>query len=413
MGFDIPAHMIGDDNVSFRELVALAHTAHILPHTLIRTSRAHADPAYFMGKGTAQSVARTCKENDIHLVLCDHELSPAQTRNLEKLTEAKVLDRTGLILVIFAQRAQSRVGKLQVELAQLYYLLPRLTRMWTHLSRQYAGAGTRGPGEKQLEVDRRRAQARITHLKTQLARVEKQRATQRKKRRTSQVPTVAIVGYTNAGKSTFLNRLTHADVRVDDALFVTLDPTTRAWRLPTGEQFLFIDTVGFLRHLPHDLIDAFKATLEETCEADILLHIADASAPDLDEQITAVNEVLSEIGAESRTRILALNKVDRLSLREKKEREAQYPDAVLISAEYAYGFHDLIAQLTAVVSRRTTHTRLRLPPHKSELLSRLYQEGTVLSAEYTEDAIFIDAIVPASLAPQVRRYRVKTNGGGG
>jgi GTPase len=407
IGFDLPANIVNGENVSLKELVALCTTAGIIPDKTVRTTRTAIDPAYYIGKGKAQEVATICASNDIHLVICDHDLSPAQTRNLEKLTNAKVLDRTGIILVIFAQRARSRVGKLQVELAQLQYLLPRLTRLWTHLSRQYAGAGTRGPGETQLEVDRRRAQSRIKRLKNQLEKVHRQRKTQRKRRVDSRVPTVAIVGYTNAGKSTFLHTLTHADVLVEDALFATLDPTTRSYRLPDGEQFLFIDTVGFIRNLPHGLIEAFKATLEETREADILLHIVDASAPDPHAQIDAVNIVLKEIGADKSEHILALNKIDRLSLRVKKELQNTYPNALLISAEYSYGIRDVLDKLKEFVSRRMTHTRLRLPPHKSELLSRLYEEGTVLAAEYEQDAIYVEAIVPKNLTSAVRRYRRK------
>ncbi len=407
IGFNIRANVIDGRNVSLEELEALTATAGAEPVATLICARRAVHPAFFVGSGKVAEIAELCRQEDIHAVVFDHNLSPAQTRNLERETEAKIIDRTGLILEIFAQHARSREGKLQVELAQLEYMLPRLTRLWTHLSRQYGGLGTRGPGEKQLEVDRRRVQARIQRLHTLLAQIRKSRATQRKRRKRSQVPVVGIVGYTNAGKSTFLRGLTHADVVVEDKLFATLDPTTRAYHFDTGERYVFVDMVGFIRNLPHSLVEAFKATLEETREADVLLHIADASVPDLSSQIAAVHTVLQELDADDKPQVLALNKADLLSHRKKKQLQAAYTDATFISAQYGYGFTDLLEKLRAQMMLKRRRTRLRLPPHKSELLSKLYKQGKVISAKYEDDGVVVDALVPESLQSQTRRYRVK------
>jgi GTP-binding protein HflX len=407
VGFEdlTPSH--NGRNISVDELRALVMTAGVIPVAELVCKGRGLNPATCIGRGKAHELATLCKVHDVHLVAVDRELSPAQARNLERITDAKIVDRTGVILEIFAQRARSREGKLQVELAQLEYLLPRLTRMWTHLSRQYGGMGTRGPGETQLEVDRRTVQQRIRRLHTLLEDVRRQRATQRKQRQQSLTPVIAIAGYTNAGKSTLLRTLTKADVLIEDKLFATLDPTTRLHRTRSGERFLFVDTVGFIRNLPHRLVESFKATLEEVHEADAILHIADASAPDLDEQIESVHAVLRELDADTRPQMLALNKIDKLSHRARKEREAQYPDAALISAQYGYGFSDLFDKLRATLPPTSRQTRLRLPPHKSELLSRLYEQGHVLSADYREDAIMVEALVPEAMVAETQRYRVK------
>ena len=265
---------------------------------------------YYIGKGKAQSIKDSFQDQQVTSVIFDNELSPAQGRNLEHLFSRKVLDRTQLILDIFAQRARSREGRLQIELAQLQYLLPRLTRMWTHLSRQTGGIGTRGPGETQLEVDRRRVQERIARLERELEGVRKVRSVQREGRRRHQWPVAAVVGYTNAGKSTLLNLLTGADVVAENRLFATLDPTTRSFTLPNKQRMLLTDTVGFLRNLPHTLIESFKATLEEVNEADLLIHVVDLSHPRVDEHIEAVDEVIKELGAFGKQTLLVFNKVD-------------------------------------------------------------------------------------------------------
>src|SRR3954447_22477581 len=265
---------------------------------------------YYIGKGKAELIKESFQTQQVTSVIFDNDLSPAQGRNLEELFKRKVLDRTQLILDIFAQRARSREGRLQIELAQLQYLLPRLTRMWTHLSRQTGGIGTRGPGETQLEVDRRRVQERIARLERELEGVRKVRSVQREGRRRHQWPVAAVVGYTNAGKSTLLNLLTGADVVAENRLFATLDPTTRSITLPNKQRVLLTDTVGFLRKLPHTLIESFKATLEEVSEADLLIHVVDVSHPRIDENIEAVNTVLKELDAYGKETLLVFNKID-------------------------------------------------------------------------------------------------------
>ena len=271
---------------------------------------------YYIGRGKAELIKDSCQDQQVTSVIFNDELSPAQGRNLENLFARKVLDRTQLILDIFAQRARSREGRLQIELAQLQYLLPRLTRMWHHLSRQTGGIGTRGPGETQLEVDRRRVQERIARLERELEAVRKTRAIQREGRKRHQWPVAAVVGYTNAGKSTLLNLLTGADVVAENKLFATLDPTTRSFVLPNKQRVLLTDTVGFLRKLPHTLIESFKATLEEVSEADLLIHIVDLSHPRVDEQMEAVDGVIKELDAYGKQTLIVFNKIDNLPNRE-------------------------------------------------------------------------------------------------
>ena len=288
---------------------------------------------YYIGRGKAESIKESCQDQQVTSVIFDDELSPAQGRNLENLLARKVLDRTQLILDIFAQRARSREGRLQIELAQLQYLLPRLTRMWHHLSRQTGGIGTRGPGETQLEVDRRRVQERIARLERELESVRKTRAIQRQGRKRHQWPVAAVVGYTNAGKSTLLNLLTGADVVAENKLFATLDPTTRSFVLPNKQRVLLTDTVGFLRKLPHTLIESFKATLEEVSEADLLIHIVDLSHPRVDEQMEAVDRVIKELDAYGKQTLIVFNKIDNLPNREVVDSYLKrFPGSVAISA---------------------------------------------------------------------------------
>ncbi len=293
---------------------------------------------YYIGKGKAELIKESFQDQQVTSVIFDNELSPAQGRNLENLFSRKVLDRTQLILDIFAQRARSREGRLQIELAQLQYLLPRLTRMWTHLSRQTGGIGIRGPGETQLEVDRRRVQERIARLERELEGVRKVRGVQREGRRRHQWPVGAVVGYTNAGKSTLLNLLTGADVVAENRLFATLDPTTRSFTLPNKQRMLLTDTVGFLRNLPHTLIESFKATLEEVNEADLLIHVVDISHPRIDEHITAVNEVLKELDAFGKQTLLVFNKVDAApNIDLVNSYRERFPGSVAISARTGEG----------------------------------------------------------------------------
>src|SRR5262249_31016094 len=286
------------------------------------------DPATYIGSGKARELQELADALDIDLVVFDDELTPAQQRNLERLFNVDVVDRVALILDIFAQHARSQEGMVQVELAQLRYRLPRLRGRGNQPSQQGAGSGTRGPGETQLEVDRRRILSRVAKLERELDRLAKNRATQRKSRKRSARSTVALVGYTNAGKSTLLNRLTDADVLVEDRLFSTLDPTTRQLRLPGGETVLASDTVGFVQRLPHQLVESFQSTLEEVVDADLLLHVVDAGSPDAEHQIEAVRSVLREIGAGSVPELLVLNKVDIAPDDNLKTLRAAHPDAV-------------------------------------------------------------------------------------
>jgi GTP-binding protein HflX len=339
----------------------------------------------FIGKGKADEFAAHCRRHDVDTVIFDDELSPAQSRNLEKIFNCKVLDRTSLILDIFAQRARTREGKLQIELAQLQHLLPRLTRFWGHLSRQSGGIGMRGgEGETQLETDRRRVQDRIARIREELQVVRRQRSTQRSARQRNRWPLASIVGYTNAGKSTLLNRLTGAEVLAVDKLFATLDPTTRRLRLPTNQNVLLTDTVGFIRKLPHGLVEAFKATLEEVVQADLLLHIVDVSHPQAEDQINAVDAVLKEIGAVGKPTLMVFNKTDRLNgSRETLNRFLErHPHGVAISAENGDGVPMLLAELGTQLRPAREFIELAVPHDQAGVIARLHEVGQVIERRY-------------------------------
>src|SRR4051812_48499792 len=303
-----------DYTESLAEAKQLAASAGVNALTVVKGRRQRPDPALFAGKGKVEEIAQKVAETQAPVTIFNHELSPVQERNLEKRLQCRVIDRTSLILDIFAQRARSHEGKVQVELAQLEHLSTRLVRGWTHLERQKGGIGLRGPGETQLETDRRLLARRVKALKEKLARMQAQRAVQRRARARANVFSVSLVGYTNAGKSTLFNRLTDARVLAADQLFATLDTTTRRVHTRQGNSLVLSDTVGFIRHLPHTLVAAFRATLEETVHADLLLHVVDSSSPDREAQIDAVNQVLGEIGADSIPQLLVMNKIDLTSL---------------------------------------------------------------------------------------------------
>jgi GTP-binding protein HflX len=351
----------------------------------------------FIGKGKADEFAQHCRQADVDTVIFDDELSPAQSRNLEKVFNCKVLDRTSLILDIFAQRARTREGKLQIELAQLQHLLPRLTGFWGHLSRQKGGIGMRGgEGETQLETDRRRVQDRIARISRELDVVRRQRSTQRQARQRNHWALASIVGYTNAGKSTLLNTLTGADVLAENKLFATLDPTTRRLRLPTNQNVLLTDTVGFIRKLPHGLVEAFKATLEEVVQADLLVHVVDVSHPQADEQVQSVNTVLKEIGAEGKPTLMVFNKIDRLNGNQSVLTRflEQHPHGVAISATDGEGLPALLAELGSQLRPIREFMELSVPHHQAGVIARLHEVGQVVERNYEGAAARFKARIP-------------------
>jgi GTP-binding protein HflX len=398
-----------DTHDSLAELGELAMTAggEVVGDGLQKTESLN--PATFIGKGKAAEFADFCQRQDVDTVIFDDELSPAQSRNLEKIFNCKILDRTSLILDIFAQRARTREGKLQIELAQLQHLLPRLTRFWGHLSRQSGGIGMRGgEGETQLETDRRRVQDRIAKISRELELVRQQRGIRRSVRQRNNWPLASIVGYTNAGKSTLLNALTGADVLVKDILFATLDPTTRRLRLPTNQNVLLTDTVGFIRKLPHGLVEAFKATLEEVVQADLLLHIVDISHPQAEEQIQAVNTVLEEIGADEKPVIMVFNKMDRLSDKGLLNRlQAHHPLGVAISATTGEGIPILLAEIGTQLRPKREFLELRVPHEQAAVIARLHKVGQVITRRYSGKTARFKARIPPHYHDEFAPYIVR------
>ena len=376
-----------EDLVEFESLVSSAGVEAL---QVVTGTRKAPHPKYFVGEGKAIEIAEAVKATGASVVLFDHALSPAQERNLEALCECRVIDRTGLILDIFAQRARTHEGKLQVELAQLRHLATRLVRGWTHLERQKGGIGLRGPGETQLETDRRLLRNRITLILSRLERVEKQREQGRRSRAKADVPTVSLVGYTNAGKSTLFNRITAADVYAADQLFATLDPTLRRIDVADVGETVLADTVGFIRHLPHDLVAAFKATLQETRQATLLLHVIDAADFRLQENIAAVDTVLEEIEANEIPTLLVMNKIDALDdLVPRIDRnDENVPIRVWLSAQTGVGVPLLFQALTERLSGEIAQHELRLPPKAGRLRSRLYQLQAI-EKEWTEEDGFV------------------------
>lgn len=390
-----------DAQASLAELEELARTAGADPAFTLSQKRPAPDAATCLGSGMAQEAAELVRREGLDLVIFDRELTPTQIRNLEELAGARVIDRTMLILDIFAQRAQSSEGKLQVELAQLRYLLPRLAGQGTALSRLGGGIGTRGPGETKLETDRRHIRRRITHLRERLAQVDRGRSVTTRRREKAGTVTVALVGYTNAGKSTLMNRLTQAGVLAEDKLFATLDPTARALKLPSGKTVLLIDTVGLIRRLPHHLVDAFRSTLEQAAQADILLNICDASSPEAGEHLRVTEELLRSLGAEGKPVIPVLNKWDAVA---DPETAPRLPGAVRISALTGEGVEDLLAAVEAALPEKTVQVELLLPFEKSGLAARLRAQGAVLAEEYTPQGLRLTAQVPPRLYALVREY---------
>ncbi|MDR3591408.1 MAG: GTPase HflX [Negativicutes bacterium] len=389
---------------SLQELAQLAETAGAQVVGTESQKRDRPDAAYFIGRGKVQEIARARQEKSANLIIFDDELSPAQQRNLEQALGTKVLDRAALILDIFAQRARTHEGKLQVELAQLRYNLPRLGGQGLVLSRLGGGIGTRGPGETKLEVDRRRIRARISDIEQEIDQIKKQRTLHRQRRQEANIPSIALVGYTNAGKSTLLNTLTAAGVLAEDKLFATLDPTTRKITLPDGEVALVTDTVGFIQKLPHQLIAAFRATLEEVVQADLLLHVVDASHPRHQEQSEAVFQVLGELGAADKPLVTVFNKIDAVDNPHELDRLLRQPGSIAISASNGTGIDALLDVMRKSLYRQKTALTLLIPYNDSGVLARLYDSGTVSLVEYEPDGIRVEVSLPPSVVGSFIQY---------
>ncbi|MEZ4712363.1 MAG: GTPase HflX [Caldilineaceae bacterium] len=415
-----PGLLTLDDSLS--ELALLADTAGLNVVGQLTQKLDTPNPATLLGTGKVEELSMLVHELGANVVIFDDELSPRQQRELERSLgdDTKVIDRTALILDIFARRAKTREGAVQVELAQYEYRLPRLTRAWTHLARQAGGraggasggVGVRGPGETQLEVDRREINRRIAFLKRQMEQISAQRDQYRRRRSESPTSVVALVGYTNAGKSTMLNALSKAGVLAEDQLFATLDPTTRRVELPSGQTIMLSDTVGFIQKLPTTLVAAFRATLEEVNNADILVHMVDASHPNMDEQIAAVEEVLEELGAGQKTVITALNKVDRIDQGDAEQAQrlaaaaAEYPNAIPCSALTGAGLHDLLTKIDDILRQRMMQVEVLIPYEKGKLVANFHQYGLVDREEHTETGTHLVGRLPIEIAGQLKEYWV-------
>ncbi len=370
------------------ELELLTNTAGAITVFKIMQERYRPDPAFFIGRGKAEEVAQLIELNDIQLVIFDDDLNATQARNLEKLFERKVLDRSGLIFDIFASHAKTREAKTQVELAQLQYMLPRLTRAWTHLSKQYGGIGTKGPGETQIETDRRIIRTKISRLKENLKKITAQQVTKSAGRK-DQI-TACLVGYTNAGKSTLLNRLTEAGVLAEDKLFATLDSTTRSFEIEKNKKILMSDTVGFIRKLPHHLVASFKSTLNVVKDADLILHVIDISHDFFEDHIKIVDSTLEELNSHKKTQIKIFNKVDALKDKNKMDYVSkQYKNSILISAERGINITNLKKMLLNIYEQNFITGKVELQHHESKMVSKLYEMAEIISADYKEDKIII------------------------
>ena len=394
---------------SLEELRQLAETAGALVKAKFFQKRPKPDPGYFIGRGKVQELALFAQQEDIDVCIFDEELSPAQQRNLEQALGIKVLDRTALILDIFAQRARTNEGKLQVELAQMQYTLPRIMGQGLSLSRLGGGIGTRGPGETKLETDRRTIRDRIAYIRDSIGKMQNVRKLHRAKRNKNQVPSISLVGYTNAGKSTLLNVLTRSEVYAQDQLFATLDPTTRQLDLPDKRRAILTDTVGFIQRLPHQLVAAFKSTLEETLDADLLVHVIDVSHPLYKQQSEAVYKVLAEIGAQEKPVLCVYNKIDKLREDRKGllERLQNERDSLCISAKQEIGLEELLAAITDHLKLKSIEVKLLIPYSDSAAAARMHVLGTVLSEEYTETGTLMLVRVDTADAAQCEKYLIK------
>lgn len=393
-----------DADASLAELYELARSAGAEPFGAITQKRPAQDKATCVGSGMMQEIADFCEKHEIDLLIFDCELSPTQIRNIETISKVRVVDRTMLILDIFASRAKSKEGKLQVELAQLKYMMPRLSGKGTALSRLGGGIGTRGPGESKLETDRRHIRRRIDTLNEQLADVEKHRGLMNRRRKKDGVITVALVGYTNAGKSTLMNCLTQAGVLAENMLFATLDPTARALKLPCGTTVMLIDTVGLIRRLPHHLVQAFRSTLEQAADADIILNVCDASSPEAQVHLKVTTELLAELGCEGRPIIPVFNKCDLLT------GASIIPfmgNSVRISAANGTGIDKLLAAIEENLPVKTRRVKLLLPFMQSGLAAQIRRDGTVENEEYTETGLLLTAQVPRTMDDLIKEYEIE------
>lgn len=374
----------GQSEEFLEELELLADTAGADVIHKVLQSKDRFDSATYIGKGKVEQIAQLVEEDDITLIIFDDDLTPAQVRNLEKIINRKIIDRSGLILDIFASRARSNEAKTQVELAQLQYLLPRLTRLWTHLSKQFGGIGTRGPGETQIETDRRMIRERIANLKERLEKIATQRATQRKGRK--DYYNISLAGYTNVGKSTLLNTMSHSDVFVENRLFATLDATTRTVDLDSSTKVLMTDTVGFIRKLPHHLVASFKSTLEEITEADIILHVVDITHPQMDDHIAVVKETIADLGAAHTPVVYVFNKIDALNDRTIiKDLQTKYEPSVFISAHRGINILGLNEFLTTMIHSAFTEMEFKLPNNQYKVLSQLHDLAEITKQTFEED----------------------------
>ena len=392
---------VEDAERSLAELARLAETAGSVVLDGLLQRRDNPDPGTYIGSGKVNELRDIVVATGADTVICDGELSPGQLRQLEEKVKVKVVDRTWLILDIFAQHAKSREGKAQVQLAQMQYMLPRLRGWGDSLSRQSGGIGTRGPGETKLESDRQRIGKTMAKLRREIKQMSKARETQRKARRRNSVPAVAIAGYTNAGKSSLLNRLTDAGVLVENALFATLDPTVRQARTPGGREFTLADTVGFVRNLPHQLVEAFRSTLEEVAQSDLILHVVDGSDPDPEGQITAVRGVFAEIGADNVLEFIVINKADAADPEVIARLLRHEPHCVVVSAKTGFGIDELLALIDRELPSPTIDIKATIPYQRGDLLARIYREGEVHSRTDTEEGTIIIGRVPEALASLV------------
>ncbi len=399
---------------SLRELAALAETAgaEVLDGLLQR--RPHPDPATYLGKGKAQELKQLVQQVGADTVIADTELAPSQRRELENVVNAKVIDRTAVILDIFAQHAKSREGKAQIELAQLEYLLPRLRGWGESMSRQAGGQaaggvgmGSRGPGETKIELDRRRINTRMAKLRKQIVAMKPARDTKRASRKKNAVPSVAIAGYTNAGKSSLLNRITKAGVLVENALFATLDPTVRKTQTPDGRPFTFTDTVGFVRNLPHQLVEAFRSTLEEIADSDLIVHIVDASHPDPAGQIATVRDVIGEVGARDIPELIVFNKIDLVDDVQRMALRGLEPNSIAVSARSGEGIVELEQLIATLLPEPNVSVALVIPYNRGDLVSRMHMNSRITKLEYEDDGTHVEAMVSPEFAAELATFSRK------